>query len=134
MQLRTNRWLILLILGDTITFLLVTLFGFASHGTLDSAGLRLLTTFAPLLISWLLVAPHLKVYDYKVVIDYRQLWRPFWAMVLAGPMAAWLRGLILSAPIIPLFVIILGGVSAIAILFWRGLFWLVVRRLVRGDG
>lgn len=134
MQFRSNRWLIPLIIGDIITFLLVTLIGFASHGTLETAGNRMFTTFVPLLLSWVLIAPHLRVYDHQVVINYRQLWRPFWAMVLAAPMAAWVRGLILSSSILPLFVVILGGVSAIAILIWRGLHLLVAQRLVQSDG
>ena len=134
MQVRSNRWLILLILGDIITFLLVTLIGFASHGTLETAGVRMFATFVPLVISWILTAPHLRVFDYRVIVDNRQLWRPFWAMVLAAPMAAWLRGLILSTPILPVFVIVFGGSSAMAILIWRGLFWLVLRRLVRSYG
>jgi hypothetical protein len=134
MQFRSNRWLIPVTLGNILTFLLVTLIGFASHGTLETAGNRMFTTFVSLLLSWMLIAPHLKVYDYQVVINYRQLWRLLWAMVLAAPMAAWLRGLILSSSILPLFVIILGGISAIEILIWRGLHWLVMRRLVRCDG
>jgi hypothetical protein len=55
-------------------------------------------------------------------------------MVLAGPMAAWLRGVLLNSPILPLFVIILGGVSALAILTWRGLYWLFMTRIKRLDG
>ncbi len=118
-----------LIIGDILTLAVVTVIGFASHGTAGTAGSRMLTTFIPLLAAWLLIAPHLKVYDHDVPLDGRQLWRPFWAMVLAGPMAAWLRGLILNAPILPIFVIILGGVSALAILAWRGLYWLLMTRL-----
>lgn len=118
-----------LIIGDILTLAVVTVIGFASHGTAGTAGSRLLTTFIPLLAAWLLIAPHLKVYDHDVALDGRQLWRPFWAMVLAGPMAAWLRGLILNSPILPIFVIILGGVSALAILAWRGLYWLFMTRL-----
>lgn len=118
-----------LIIGDILTLAVVTVIGFASHGTAGTAGSRMLTTFIPLLAAWLLIAPHLKVYDHDVALDGRQLWRPFWAMVLAGPMAAWLRGLILNSPILPIFVIILGGVSALAILAWRGLYWLIMTRL-----
>lgn len=123
-----------LIIGDILTLTIVTVFGFASHGTAGTAGSRMLTTFIPLLAAWLLIAPHLKVYDHDIVLDGRQLWRPFWAMVLAGPMAAWLRGVLLNSPILPVFVVILGGVSALAILTWRGLYWLVMTRMKRSDG
>jgi len=94
----------------------------------------MLTTFFPLLTAWFLIAPFLKVYDKDMVIDGRQLWRSFWAMILAAPMAAWLRGLILNSPILPMLVIILGGVSAVALLVWRGVFWLVATRMKRTDG
>lgn len=132
MQIDANRYV--LIAGDIITLAIVTIIGFASHGTADTAGSRMLTTFIPLVAAWLLIAPYLKVYDRNIVLEGSQLWRPLWAMVLAAPMAAWLRGLMLSSPILPVFVVILGGVSAVAILIWRGLYWLVATRLKRNDG
>jgi len=134
MQNRANLQRIILITGDIITLVIVTLIGFASHGTADTAGSRMLTTFIPLVAAWLLISPHLKVYDGDTVLEGRQLWRPFWAMILAAPMAVFLRGLILNSPILPVFVIILGGVSAVAILAWRGLYWLVATRIKRVDG
>lgn len=115
----------ILIAGDAVTLILVTIFGFATHGTADTAGLRMLTTYVPLQVAWLLVAPHLGAYDSSQVADYRHLWRPFWAMILAAPMAAWLRGLWLDAPILPIFVVIIGGVSSLGLLAWRGLFTLI---------
>jgi hypothetical protein len=132
MQIDANRYV--LIAGDIITLAMVTIIGFASHGTADTAGSRMLTTFIPLVAAWLLIAPYLKVYDRNIVLEGSQLWRPLWAMVLAAPMAAWLRGLMLSSLILPVFVVILGGVSAAAILIWRGLYWLVATRLKRNDG
>jgi hypothetical protein len=125
---------IILILGDIITLALVTIIGFASHGTADTAGARMLSTFVPLVVAWFLVAPFLQVYKIEYGLDGRQLWRPIWAMVIAAPMAAWLRGLMLSSPILPIFVVILGGVSVVAIFVWRALFWLVASRLRRPNG
>ncbi len=113
---------------DITALALVTVLGFASHGTLDSAGLRVLTTFIPLVISWFLIAPHLGVYDYSNTIDVRQLWRPFWAMVLAAPFAAWLRGLWLQSAILPVFVLVLGGVSSFSMLIWRLIYFLLASR------
>jgi hypothetical protein len=51
-------------------------------------------------------------------------------MILAGPMAAFLRSLFLGgAPILPVFIVILGGISALSLLVWRGLFaWLGIRK------
>lgn len=125
---------IILILGDIITLALVTIIGFASHGTADTGGARMLSTFVPLVVAWFLVAPFLQVYKIEYGLDGRQLWRPIWAMVIAAPMAAWLRGLMLSSPILPIFVVILGGVSVVAIFVWRALFWLVASRLRRPNG
>ena len=132
MQNQADR--VVLILGDIITLALVTIIGFASHGTADTAGARMLTTYVPLVVAWFLVAPFLQVYNIEYGHDGRQLWRPIWAMVLAAPMAAWLRGMMLSSPILPIFVVILGGVSVVAIFLWRALFWLVASRLRRTNG
>jgi hypothetical protein len=123
-----------LIVGDIITLAIVTIIGFASHGTADTAGTRMLTTFIPLVAAWLLIAPFLHVYDRGRALDGRQLWRPVLAMIVAAPMAAWLRGMMLSSPILPVFVLILGGVSVVSILLWRALYWLVANRLKRTDG
>jgi hypothetical protein len=114
--------------GDIITLALVTLAGFARHNELETAGFRMLTTFIPLLFAWLLVAPHLRVYDSRCYNQPSQLWRPFWAMVLAAPLAGWIRGFWLAAPIIPVFVLVLGGVSSLALFAWRSLYWLVFAR------
>ena len=123
-----------LLLGDLITLLLVTLFGFASHGTMGTAGMRMLTTFVPLATAWLLIAPHLRLFQEAVSRDWKELWRPFWAMVLAAPLAAWLRGAWLGAPIIPIFVVVLGGISALSLLVWRILYWVWRNRVGRSNG
>jgi hypothetical protein len=118
----------ILIIGDLITLALVTGIGFATHGILGSAGFRILTTFVPLLIAWVAVAPFFGVYDPERALDARQLWRPFWAMVIAAPLAAWLRGVWLNAPILWIFVLVLGGFSSLGILAWRAVYALVVAR------
>lgn len=123
-----NPRLLVLLAGDVITLALVTLVGFASHNELGNAGARMLTTFIPLLTAWLLVAPHLGAFDQQSITDLRQLWRPFWAMVLAAPFAGWMRGAWLNAPIQPVFVVVLGGVSALALSAWRLIYWGVFSR------
>ena len=125
---------VFLLVGDVVTLALVTVFGFATHGTISNAGMRMLSTFIPLVIAWLLVAPHLGAFDLQGVKNYRNLWRPFWAMVIAGPMAAWLRGAWLNAPILPIFVVVLGGFSALGLLFWRSIYFLIgqIRRRENG--
>lgn len=129
-----NSNLIWLLLGDVVSLGLATLFGFASHGTLDTAGARILSTFIPLLAAWFLSAPFLGAYRLEWAAQLRQLWRPFWAMILAAPFAAWLRAVWLGGVILPVFVVVLGGVSAIAILVWRLIYWAVVNRSSKADG
>lgn len=121
----------ILIAGDVLVLLAVTIFGFATHGELGSAGLRMLTTFVPLVVAWGLVAPHLGAFDLEKSSQAGQLWRPFWAMVLAGPWAAWMRGALLNAPILPIFVVVLGGICALALLAWRFLYWALYARRIQ---
>lgn len=117
----------LLVAGDVVVIFLVTLVGFASHNRLGSGVMRILTTFIPVLVGWVLVGIHVGVFDPARAANPRQLWRPFWAMVLAGPFAGWMRGLLLGIPVAPIFVIILGGFSALSLLVWRTLFWFLTR-------
>lgn len=128
-----SGWRILL-LGDMFTLLLVTLFGFARHETLGTAGTRMLSTFVPLVIAWLLIAPLLRLFQDSVSSNWKELWRPFWAMVLAAPLAAWMRGVWLGASILPIFVVVLGGFSALALLAWRALYWLWRNRVGSSNG
>jgi hypothetical protein len=121
--------LVVLLLGDALTLALATIFGFAFHYELGAFSTRMLATFIPLLAAWLLIAPHLRVFDLRCAGELGQLWRPFWAMILAAPMAAWLRGVWLNAAILPIFVVILGGISAFALLLWRLIYYFVEGKL-----
>lgn len=127
-----SRWV--LIVGDMLTLGLVTVAGFATHNELLNAGTRMLTTFVPLSAAWLMAAPFLGAYSGNHLQERRDLWRPFWAMVLAGPMAALLRALWLRTTIVPIFVIVLGGIAALAIFTWRLIYWLVYSRKDAGNG
>lgn len=126
--------LLTLILGDAISLALVTVIGFASHATLGTASFRMVTTYLPLLAAWLLIAPHLGAFSNQHVSDVRQLWRPMWAMILAAPLAAWMRGFWLDSPILPVFVMVIGGSSALAILIWRSLYIFLITRFGYSHG
>jgi hypothetical protein len=117
-----------LILGDILAILIVTFIGFATHGEADISFLpRMAAMFFPLVISWFLLSPFLGLFDQAVISDPRQLWRPVLGMIFAAPLAAVLRGLILNAPIIPIFALVLSASSAFGMLVWRGVYLLLQR-------
>ncbi len=129
MQTRRSSPSVGLIAGDAAAMAVVTVVGFSTHGELAGAGLRILTTFLPLCIAWGLIAPWLGLYDRSLVCQPRQLWRPILAAVLAAPLAGLLRSLALnSAPILPIFVLVLGATSALAVFLWRILWFLFQNR------
>ncbi|MEK6220955.1 MAG: DUF3054 domain-containing protein [Chloroflexota bacterium] len=122
-----------LIIGDFIVLAAVTLYGFAEHGSLSTSGARPLTTLLPWFVSWLIMAGHLGLYDSAVYQLPNQLWRTFWGMVLASPIAGFLRSLWLGGSVTTLFVIIFGGIAAFAILIWRAIFiWVKIQRARNG--
>jgi hypothetical protein len=127
----------ILFIGDALVLALMTVVGFASHDLIGSGGgtgLRMLTTFLPFLAAWLLVAPHVGAFNPGYVTDTRQLWRPFWAMVLAAPFGALLRGVWLGTPILPVFVVVVGGLNALALLAWRTVYLLIASRMRQVHG
>ena len=117
-----------LLVGDGLTLLAVTLIGNASHD-LGAADLRWLATFLPLCLAWGMLAPWLGVFRPEIIRTPRATWRVTLAMSLAAPMAAWLRALLLDTVIQPVFVLILGLSSALALSVWR-LLWAFACRQV----
>ena len=112
---------------DALVLLAVTLAGFANHNSNPEGG-RWLTTFLPLCAGWALVAPWLGNYEPKFWRDPAQAWRALFAMVLAAPFAAFLWAVLLNGTVIPIFVVALGGVSALSITAWRVIWALWVQR------
>ena len=109
--------------GDLLAIALVTFIGFATHGEAGVSFVpRMAALYLPLSISWFLLTPALRLFDRKVTLDPKQLWRPALAMIFAAPMAAVLRGFILNAPVIPIFAAVLAGTSALGMVIWR-LIW-----------
>ena len=118
-----------LILGDTLAIALVTIIGFVTHGEAVLSFLpRMAALFFPLIISWFLLAPALGLFQPEIASDPKQLWRPVLGMIFAAPLATVLRGLILDAPIIPIFAVILSATSALGMLAWRGTYVLLNRK------
>jgi hypothetical protein len=119
----------ILIFGDILAILIVTIIGFASHGEANASSLpRMAAALFPLLISWFLLAPFLELFQPPITSNSKQLWRPVFAMVFAGPLAVVLRGLILNAPVIPIFAVVLSATSAFGMLVWRTIYLFFNRR------
>jgi hypothetical protein len=117
-----------LILGDILAIAVVTVIGFATHGEADLSFLpRMLAAFLPLTAAWFLLAPWFGLFQQEVASNLKQLWRPILAMLYAAPFAAILRGLILNAPIIPIFAVVLASTSAFGMLVWRSLYFFLNR-------
>jgi hypothetical protein len=115
-----------LILGDILAIAIVTLIGFATRGETDLSFLpRMAAAFFPLTIAWFLLSPWFGLFKQEVASNPKQLWRPVLAMLLAAPFAAVLRGLVLNAPIIPVFAVVLASTSAFGMLVWRGIYFLL---------
>jgi len=116
----------ILILGDILAIALITLIGFATHGEAGVSFLpRMAAIYFPLSISWFLLAPALGLFQHEITSNPKHLWRPALTALFVAPLAAVLRGLILNAPIIPIFAVVLGATSAFGMVVWRGLYCLL---------
>jgi hypothetical protein len=119
----------ILIPGDILAIALITLIGFATHGEADLAFLpRMAAVSLPLAVSWFILAPPLRLFEQQIVSDPKQLWRAILGMVFAASLAAVLRGLILNAPIIPIFGVVLAATSAFGMLVWRAIYLLFIHK------
>ena len=119
----------ILILGDIFAIALITFIGFASHGEAGMSFLpRMGAAFFPLIIAWFILAPALGLFQEQIIVNTKQLWRPVLGMIFAASFAAVLRGLILNAPVIPIFAVVLSATSALGILIWRGIYLFLKRK------
>ena len=119
-----------LILGDILAIGLVTLIGFGTHGETGLFFLpRMAATFFPLVIGWFLLAPRLGLFQDEVIYHARQLWRAALTALFAAPLAAVLRGFMLNTPVIPIFAVVLSAASALGMVVWRALYFLLNRKV-----
>jgi Protein of unknown function (DUF3054) len=118
----------ILVIGDIITILVITIIGFATHDETGTAFLpRMAVIFFPLTIAWLMIVPWFGLSRPEVVFNPKQLWRPAFAMIFVAPLTLVLRGLILNTPIIPIFAVVLSVTSAFGMVVWRGFYILFYR-------
>jgi hypothetical protein len=119
-----------LILGDILAIAILTIIGFATHAEFGLSYLtRMGTTFFPMLISWFLAATWVDLFDERVISNPQLFWRIFLAMLFAAPLAVILRGALLQSDAQPLFALVLGSTNALGMLIWRGIFFLVARKM-----
>jgi hypothetical protein len=116
----TDRTSILILLaGDGFGFALITLVGFASHDSLSLQSIgRMLTTFLTFFAAWLLILPWFGLQHVHPPAR-TVLWRVPLAALFSAPMGGWLRGLVLNAPIQPVFILVMAGMIASGMCVWR---------------
>lgn len=117
-----------ILFGDAVVLALVTLYGLASHEMLDNAGTDIWRTFLPWLVAWVVMGWHVGVFEVEEIGLGQAIVLPIWSMILASPLAGFLRAVLLDRDVVVLFVLIFGGISALAVATWRGLYWLLARR------
>ncbi len=127
-----DKKLLFLAIGDIVCALIITMIGFIIHyGQVE--GWRWLTSFLPVCIGWLAIAPWLGVYQESHYSRPVHAWRAALAALLSAPIAAAIRGAWLNAAILPMFVLVLGLTDALGFVLWRSL-WPFLARLTRQDG
>lgn len=118
-----------LILGDILAIAIVTIVGFITHG---EGGLeylpRMAAAFFPLVITWLILAPWFSLFSMQVISDLKMIWRPPLAVLFAAPLALIFRGLLLNAPILPIFAVVFTLTSAVGLVAWRLIYFLFVKK------
>ncbi len=139
---RTGLVWLLLLLGDSISFIVFAMIGRSSHGRVTELE-ALLEIVPPFLVVWLLVAPLLgafRLHRKPAASEHAEqaassgllrafLWRTVLAWVIACPLGLGLRALYLQRSIPLTFAIVTFLSNLVLLVGWRALFgWLFVRR------
>lgn len=120
----------ILIIGDVITFAILTYIGFASHGEADLALLpRMGAIFFPILFGWFLLAPWFGLFDENVTTTHQNLLlRAPLAMLFVAPLASIIRSAWLGSAALPTFTFVLGATNAVGIYIWRWFYYKLSNR------
>lgn len=118
----------LLILGDFLAFLVITIIGFASHNSQFDL-MRILAIWLPLCFAWYLTAPLLGLWKPFQPSLLKNWWKIIWATVLSVPLAVVVRGFILNTPTIGTFVLVMIATSVAGLFVWR-LIWFFIQKKV----
>ena len=117
----------ILIFGDFVTFLVVTIIGFFNHNSQFDI-LRVLANWLPLCLAWGMAAPLLGLWNRKQIPLQRTWWRFIWAAFLSVPLAVVIRGFILDTPTLGIFVLVMTAFSIVGLLIWRLVWQLSLRK------
>jgi hypothetical protein len=109
---------VLLAAGDVLVLFAITWIGFSTHGE-NLAGARWLATFLPLCAAWGCAASWGGLFRPENRVRPVQAWRVLPAVLLAGPLAVTLRGLLLNAAVLPVFAVVISAFTALGLLVWR---------------
>lgn len=109
--------------GDALALLVVVIVGLRFHGETSLA--RLPFTYLPWLLAWLLAGLPLGLFASERFAFGALAGRTLWAMALASPLAAVLRAAWLGTGALPVFTLVMGLLSAVAVFVWRAFYgWL----------
>lgn len=120
----------ILILGDILAFIILTIIGFATHSETEASFLpRMAAVFFPAVFSWFMLAPWFGLLDETIINTPKNLLRVPLAFLFVAPLAVILRGAWLNAPVLPLFALIFGGSNALGMMVWRWIYIFIAKRV-----
>lgn len=130
MDNKSNQLSTLLILGDFLAFLVVTIIGFASHNSQLNL-MRILAIWLPLCFAWYLTAPLLGLWKPVQPSLLKNWWKIIWATILSVPLAVVIRGFILNTPTIGTFVLVMIATSVAGLFVWRLIWFFIQKKVTR---
>jgi hypothetical protein len=108
----------ILLLGDLAAIGIAVWIGLQFHQLGETIWQRFPFTFVPWSLAWYFVAAKFDLLHWKKV-TLAQVGQILMAMIIASPLAAMLRAAWLGTAALPLFALIMGAVTAFAIIVWR---------------
>jgi hypothetical protein len=119
----------ILILGDVIAFIILTVIGFATHGETGLSYLpRMAAAFVPTGLGWFLLAPWFGLFDETVISSPKALLRIPFAFLFIAPFAAVLRSVWLGEPVSAIFTFVLAATNAAGMMIWRWVYLSIAKR------
>jgi len=125
----SRRNTVILILGDLAVFVMFALVGRETHASSDpNLIVNALPTLMPFVLIWLLVSVPMGVYRSNVYrLTPLTIIRTLAAWIVTGPIALYVRALLLARTAIPVpFIIVTMGLNGVLLLAWHIFFawWL----------